>query len=141
MERISKKVSFVPKAPVAEVETATKNTLSTLSKWIPLLCAGAAAGVSIIALKEIKNVRRELMIVKKEQNPSANVELNNRMKSMEDQLKLLTDFIKNKDKVTKETEIIKNVVKEQPPVTIINNDEYEEVEVTDDETDEIEKIN
>ena len=124
------------KMKVPEVETVTKSTISNLSKWIPLLCAGAAAGVSIIALKEIKNVRKELMTLKKDQVKGPDTELIKRMKNMEDQLKILTDFIKNKETVTKESEVIKNVVKENNPVKIINNDEYEEVEVTDDEADQ-----
>ena len=124
------------KMKVPEVETVTKSTISNLSKWIPLLCAGAAAGVSIIALKEIKNVRKELMTLKKDQVKGPDTELIKRMKNMEDQLKILTDFIKNKETVTKESEVIKNVVKENNPIKIINNDEYEEVEVTDDEADQ-----
>ena len=146
MERISRKMSFTPKsmpsvhvaAAAPEIDTV-KTTASTLSKWIPLLCAGAAAGVSIIALKEIKNVRKELITLKREQNKEhpVNDELNKRMLAMEDQLKLLTDFIKNKEKVTKETEIIRNVVQTpQQPVKIINDEEYEEVEVTDDEAED-----
>jgi len=135
MERISKKMHFGAKvpSPVPFTETGTKSTLSTLSKWIPLLCAGAAAGVSIIALKEIKNVRKELIVLKKEQNSGVNTDIDKRMKSMEEQLKILADFIKNKETVTKESEIIRNVVKESSPVQIINNEEYEEIEVTDDE--------
>lgn len=128
MERISKKFK------VPEIETTT-TTISNLSKWVPLLCAAAAAGVSIIALKEIKNVRKELMTLKKEKTPDT--ELNKRMKNMEEQFKILTDYIKSKETVTKESEIIKNVVKENDVVNIINNDEYEEIEVTDDEEEEV----
>jgi hypothetical protein len=140
----------MPKSNI--VDSPTKTTISTLSKWIPLLCAGAAAGVSIIALKEIKNVRKELIILKKDQgSKSINDEMNKRMKTMEDQLKLLTDFI-TKDKVEKQSEVVKNVVKESNvpikiinkedtvPVKIINNDEYEEIEVTDDEAEETEEV-
>ena len=140
MERVMKHKISMPKTDI--LETPTKTTISTLSKWVPLLCAGAAAGVSIIALKEIKNVRKELMTFKKEQMPkNVSDELNKRMQMMEEQLKLLTDFIKNKDKVEKQSEVIKNVVKEsETPVKIINNEEYEEIEVTDDEAEETEEI-
>ena len=127
MDRMPK--SYKIKTP--EIENA-KTTISTLSKWIPLLCAGAAAGVSIIALKEIKNVRKELITLKKEQmSKNGNDELNKRMILMEDQFKILTDFIKNKE--SKQSEIIKNAVKESETIKVINSDEYEEVEVTDDE--------
>jgi hypothetical protein len=141
MERMMKHKMSMPKTPTIELESPTKTTISTLSKWIPLLCAAGAAGVSIIALKEIKNVRKELITLKKEQMPkNINEELNKRMQMMEEQLKLLTDFIKNKDKVEKQSEVIKNVVKEsETPIKIINNEEYEEIEVTDDEVDEAEE--
>ena len=146
MERSLKHKMSMPKSNI--VDSPTKTTIGTLSKWIPLLCAGAAAGVSIIALKEIKNVRKELIILKKDQgSKSINDEMNKRMKTMEDQLKLLTDFI-TKDKVEKQPEIVKNVVKESNvPIKIINkedkiinNDEYEEIEVTDDEAEETEEV-
>lgn len=139
MERVSKKMSF--KVPEIETVTATKTTISTISRWVPLICAGAAAGVSMIALKEIKNVRRELITLKKEQAKPVNDELGKRMQAMEDQLKILSEFIKNKESVSKESvNVIRNAVK--PPgeaVKIINGEEYEEVEVTDDEDDEIEE--
>ena len=45
MERTLKHKMSMPKTNVPEIITPTKTTLSTLSKWIPLLCAGAAAGV------------------------------------------------------------------------------------------------
>jgi hypothetical protein len=141
MERVSKKMSF--KVPEIETVTATsaKTTISTISRWVPLICAGAAAGVSMIALKEIKNVRRELITLKKEQAKPVNDELGKRMQAMEDQLKILSEFIKNKESVSKESvNVIRNAVK--PPgeaVKIINGEEYEEVEVTDDEDEEIEE--
>jgi hypothetical protein len=139
MERVSKKMSF--KVPEIETATVTKTTVSTLSKWIPLVCAGAAAGVSIIALKEIKNVRRELITLKKEQAKPVNDELSKRMQAMEDQLKILSEFIKNKESVSKESvNVIRNAVKPSgEDIKIINGEEYEEVEVTDDEADELEE--
>jgi len=135
MERVSKKMNF--KVPEVGTETAAKTTVSTLSRWIPLICAGAAAGVSIIALKEIKNVRRELITVKREQAKpqTVNDELSKRMQSMEEQLKILSEFIKNKEHVSKEATIIRNAVNPQTEtVNVINGEEeYEEVEVTDDD--------
>ena len=127
---MSRKVNF--KTPEIETEITS---LSNLSKWIPLLCAGAAAGISIIALKEIKNIRSELVTIKSTKN--GNGDLDKRMLMMEEQFKILTDFIKNKESVNKKSEIIKNAVRESENVNIINSDEYEEVEVTDDEVEEI----
>ena len=132
MDRIPKKVNF-PKVNfsdkiVPEIETAFT---SNLSKWLPLIAAGAAAGVSIIALKELKSVRNELNAIK--QGP--NEELSKRMQAMEDQLRTLTNFIKNKS----EPAIVKlNVKKEN--IRIINDEEYEEVEVTDDEAEEVAEV-
>lgn len=144
MDRVSKKMNFPsPKMPEIQTATVTKTTVSTLSRWVPLICAGAAAGVSIIALKEIKNVRRELITLKKEQaKPTAvNDELGKRMQAMEDQLKILSEFIKNKESVSKESvNVIRNAVKTPgEDIKIINGEEYEEVEVTDDEAEEVEE--
>jgi hypothetical protein len=130
-------------------------SLSNLYKWVPLLCAGAAAGVSIIALKELKDVRKELVSLKTEKFEDSG--LHKRLETLEDQIKIISEYIKNgtpqnyppppqpefynKSKVKAPT-IIKNAVPEQKKVTIINepeemeeNVEYEEVEVTDDEAD------
>ena len=51
---------------------ANKNVMATVSKWVPLICAGGAIGISIFALKEIKNTRRELINLKKEQYTAPN---------------------------------------------------------------------
>ena len=128
MDRIKKSVAFTDTP-----QTTTMTTPSNLSKWIPLICAGAAAGVSIIALQEIKNLRKEIGTIKA--NPAT--ELNNRIENMEQQLEMLTSFITNKKKVKKETNVIRQAVTpEPPPVQIINDEEYEEIEVTDDEAEE-----
>lgn len=128
MEKIKKPV--FTSTPSAEIQT------SSVTKWIPLIFAGVAAGISVIALHEIKNVRKELVAIKKDQNTNVTEEINKRIENMENQLKTLTDFITNKNKVQKDSSVIKNVVQETPEVNIINEDnedEYEEVEVTDDE--------
>ena len=129
MDRIKKTVAF-------DTPMTTTGT-STLSKWIPLICAGAAAGVSIIALQEIRNLRKEIGTIKTEKNPA--IELNKRMENMEEQLEMLSCFITNKKKVKKDTNVIRQAVTpEPPPVQIINDEEYEEIEVTDDEAEESE---
>jgi hypothetical protein len=129
MERLSRKMNFPKAPPTPEV---IDKVVPNVSRWLPLLCAGAAAGVSLIALKEIKSVRQELIVLKRENGGTG--ELNKRMQSMEEQLKILSDFIK---KGNGKSEVIKKAVKEEnPSVQIINNEEYEEVEVTDDESDE-----
>jgi len=135
MERIKKPI--FPKGIASDIEQVTQ---SSVSKWIPLICAGAAAGVSIIALQEIKKVRKELVIIKKEQCSSGvSDEVNKRMENIENQMKILTDYLKPQEKkVVKETtkEVMKEVIKEEPTIRIINNEEYEEIEVTDDEAGE-----
>jgi len=115
------------------------STLSSFSKWVPLICAGAAVGVSILALKEIKNVRKELFLMKKE-NISQNgqdPELSKKIELMDEQIRKITEYlVKKKDK----EQVVKNVMK-QKEVHIINNqqveigsdEELEEVEVTDDD--------
>ena len=133
MERL-KKTSF--HKPVS-MDTETVSKVSTMVKWIPLICAGAAVGVSMVALNEIKNIRKELVNVKSERFEPVNDELSKRMGNMEIQLKSLSDFIKNKQLPKPKQGVVKNVVKqEQPEIKIINDEEYEEVEVTDDEAEE-----
>ena len=61
--------------------------MSSFAKWVPLICAGAAVGVSVLALKEIKNVRKELMSLKKDSIgnvvPSTSPELTKKMELMD----------------------------------------------------------
>ena len=146
MEKLRRPTFKVPE--LADPTVVVPQT-STFIKWIPLICAGAAASVSIVALQEIRKLRKEIMIIKNEPAVSeANELLSKRMESMESQLKCLTDFIKNRNEVDKEVEkvkttrsvqepkaFIKNAVPQtpEPVITIINDEEYEEVEVTDDE--------
>lgn len=119
MERVK-----LPKVKSLDIEAP-----NNLSRWIPLICAGAAAGVSILALKEIKNVRAELTTIKKE---SLSDDINKRMIAMEAQLNGLSEFIKAKTDIPPD-HVIKQAVKKPNNVTIINDEEYEEIEVTDDE--------
>lgn len=134
------------KVPEVANPTAVVPTTNTIGKWVPLICAGAAATISIIALQEIRKLRKEILLIKKEPVVSETNELlSKRMESMEQQLKSLTDFIKNRNQVDTEIEkvktgldpkaFIKNAVAPapEPVITIINNEEYEEIEVTDDD--------
>ena len=118
-------------------DVPSKNMVNNLSKWVPLICASAAFGISIIALKEIKNVRKELNL-KKTDNP----DLDKKFQTIDEQLIKITEYIKNNKQPS---EIIKNAVKASSPkknIKIINepepvvSDEFEEVEVTDSDEDE-----
>jgi len=137
---MSKKVCELPKTAV----TGTTTTLSNFSKWVPLICAGAAVGVSILALKEIKNVRKELIIMKKEsvQGPlqTVDTELSKKVEMMDEQLRKITEYLvkKKEPKQTKrENKPVLKDVKEPVDVNIINSspedEEVEYIEVTDDE--------
>ena len=121
-------------------------TVSDFSKWIPLICAGAAVGVGIIALKEIKNIRKELILVKTDIPKPQPLQQDPRFEIMDTQLKKITEYLKN----NQSSGIIKNAVKKSnfKKVKIINEpepepapvqedpEEFEEVEVTDSESDE-----
>jgi hypothetical protein len=96
MDRISRKMPLPTRTPVT-LETATldnKKMMGSISKWVPLICAGGAVALSIIALKELKNTRKEIMLLKKETFGGNNEEISKRMENMEEQLRTLTDFIK-----------------------------------------------
>jgi hypothetical protein len=153
-KRMSRGMDFSTPTPVpvasiggSEIKTAT----SILSKWVPLICAGAAVGVSVMALKEIKNVRKELIMLKKEGNSSKSGkdELATKMELMDEQLRKITAYLANQNKSNSKTNsktkstIIKEAVKNKlDNVKIINSEDAEnegsdeeevEVEVTDDE--------
>jgi hypothetical protein len=140
MERM-KRPSFSPKFSQPEASGVSLPSSTVVTRWIPLMCAGAAACVSIVALHEIKNMRKEIVSLKKEQSGSLNEQINKRMETMEGQLKLLADFVQNRENINKESNIMRNVLnEEQPDIHIINGEEYEEVEVTDDEEDEVNEV-
>ena len=148
MEKMSRKPTFKVPPGVIERSTLTaKSPLSGISKWVPLICAGTAIGVSMLALKEIKNTRRELILLKKEQYTAPNNDkLEKKIELLEKQLSKVTEFLKTQSRAPpppppppqrKKPEVVKNVVPTPPAdVKIINEEEYEEVEVTDDEEEE-----
>lgn len=138
--------------PVAEVKSTV---LSNVAKWVPLICAGAAVGVSIIALKEIHNMRKEMA---KPVPTGTDQQLKAKIENMEIQLNKISEFLKTKTEVKLPVklpvkipvklpvekksldEVIKNAVESQTGINLINEkfdtDLYEEVEVTDSESEE-----
>ena len=139
--------SPIPTMPIQVIQKSD-DVMKMAAKWIPLICAGAAIGVSVIALKEIHNTRKELMNLKKEQlvpTGNGNEILGKKMELMESQLGKITEYLRNSQRPmgppppVRREEIIKKAVSPQPEEVIIINeqpdqDEYEEIEVTDDET-------
>ena len=108
-----------------EILSNKNKMLGNLSKWIPLVCAGAAVGVSILALKEIKNVRRELIELKNDQivnvpnlaTQSFDPELLKRIELMDEQIVKISKYLgtqQNKEKKPK----IKKVINEEPEIIL-----------------------
>jgi hypothetical protein len=120
------------------IDIDTEKKMSALAKWVPLICAGAAVGVSVIALKEIKNVRKEMLLLKKEQMSSTDSGLSKRIEMMEKQLNIMNEYLKNQSGGKCEP-IIKNAVKNEEINVINDEEEYEEVEVTDEDEPEEEQ--
>ena len=121
-----------PKVP----EIVSKS--SSITKFLPFLCAGAAVGVSILALKELKKFKAEIVLVKnQQQSVKTDPVLTKKLELLEDQLKRINLFLANKN--SPRNGVMKNVLKTEIPkeVKIINepeeNVEYEEVEVTEEE--------
>jgi len=157
--------SGIPKMPIPTVPTVNQETLlkstrggSTVTKFLPFLCAGAAVGVSILALKELKKIKAEMVLVKNQQNnvqvvkQTTDPALSKKLENLEEQLKRVNLYLVNKNSPRNDSKIIKNVLKTEIPkeVKIINEEpvfvpanneeiEYEEVEVTDDEDPEEEE--
>ena len=137
-------VSSIPNVP--KVSENIKS--SVVMKWLPFICAGAAVGVSILALKELTKIKSEMILLKNQQTNVVKTDptLNLKMDQLEEQLKKINEYLMNNN--PKNPKIIKNVISDLPKeVTIINEsedngnngnngDEYEEIEVTDDEEDE-----
>jgi hypothetical protein len=161
MERTKVKFSkpVVQVANIGEpVVNSGKNVMGTIAKWVPLICAGTAIGVSVLALKEIKNTRKELYALKKEKiTGGTNEVLEKKMEALEQQLNKITEFLKNQNnkpptqpvkpvitknvippKVPEEVKIINSPVaaKKNDPVEQESDVEYEEVEVTDSESED-----
>lgn len=96
-----KKISSTP--PSNNISTTTvgpkKDLVGSIVKWIPLLFAGAAVGVSILALKEIKNVRKELISLKKEsmsnvkENQLGDPEFLKRIELMDEQIRKISKYL------------------------------------------------
>lgn len=125
--------------------TTTASGISAFSKWVPLICAGAAVGVSVLALKEIKNLRKELIVMKKESLSGSSTDdgLSKQVERMDEQLRKITEYLVKQKKVKepknvveqKESKVVRNVSPE-PAVNVVNDSDDEEVEyveVTDDE--------
>ena len=151
--------SAVPKMPTTTVPTppvqvSSKAGGSTITKFLPFICAGAAVGVSILALKELKKIKAEMVLVKTQQNTvqtkvGTDPVLSKKLEQLEEQLKRVNLFLANQSSQRSNAsggKIIKNALKSEIPkeVKIINEEvvpanseevEYEEVEVTDDEED------
>jgi len=135
----------VKKVKTPELDILEKKM--NITKWIPFICAGAAIGVGIIALKEIKNVREELLTLKQIKPDSTTLLC---MERMQTQISSLNERISKNNiskfqptvvdvKEEKKNNIIKNATVIEKEVNIINEDdgdEYEEIEVTDDELEE-----
>lgn len=129
------KVPDIPKTPEISIKSSSSN------KWIPFIFAGAAVGISILAIKQMKNLKKELLAVKKEQlMNNENVELQQKINQLETNIHKMNQQILNQKP---KSNIIRNVVPPQipPDIKIINepdteeNIEYEEVEVTDSDQD------
>jgi hypothetical protein len=128
-------IPSIPEIPKLSVKDST-----FVTKWLPFICAGTAVGVSVLALKELKKIKSEMVVLKNQPTNVKDPELSKKMDRFELELKKMNEFLMNNN--GKNPKIIKNILKsqEQTPkkVKIINepeedNVEYEEVEVTDDE--------
>jgi hypothetical protein len=141
-------VSSIPEVPTGNSKVMTetvKNTANVLAKWVPLICAGTAVGVSIIALKEIKNVRKEVLLMKKEQLVSVNnTELTEKIERMDEQLRRITEYLTNQNKMKPENNTIpkkqknskKNPVQDEKIINQVLPKKMDKVNIINDEPDE-----
>jgi len=141
-------VNTTNSSPTSIASLENKNLVGAFAKWMPILFAGAAVGVSIIALKEIKNVRKDLIALKKEQlsntetdkkNPD-NADIIKKMELMDEQIRKISNYLasleNNKKSAPKQenTTFIKKVineVKETPTPEVTNNTNSTDNNITD----------
>jgi anion-transporting ArsA/GET3 family ATPase len=135
---MSKKMPLPTKQPISDIKI--EKVGSVVTKWVPFICAGAAVGISILALRELKKIKKEMESLKNQKtvNTVTDPAISKKMEQLEEQLKMINQYLMNNN--SKNPKIIKNAVKTEIPDTIkiINeqpedNVEYEVVEVTDDE--------
>jgi len=133
-----KSFSKVSTSTTPQPVTTEKSMLSGITRWAPLLLAGAAVGVSVIAIKEIKNVRKELNVMKKADN---NTELIKRMELMDQQLMKISEFLANQTKppVTNSTKGPSVPKKKQKPDSIKKNEYPVDVNIINEEPKEVSK--
>lgn len=127
---------------IPKTDFSIKTLENPLIKWIPLICAGTAIGVGIIALKEIKNVRKDLILMKKEQ---VNSEVTDKIERMDEQLRKITEYLTNQNKskpTNSKNENVINQALKKNVVNIINDDvdDSEREELSDDEKEELVEV-
>ena len=150
-----------PKVPQIP-ETLTKSK-TTITKFLPFICAGAAVGVSILALKELKKIKSEMVLVKHQQTtnqnkPATTVDpvVSKKMEQLEEQLKRVNLYLANKNAPRSNAngnKIIKNVLKVDVPddIKILNDNPPPtprvfpangniEIDIEDDEVIEYEEV-
>ena len=102
-----------------------KTGASVVTKFIPFICAGAAVGVSILALKELKKIKNEMLLVKNKQSTVNNnvvktdPELIKKMDRFETEFKKINEYLMNNN--PKNPKIIKNVLKIRYFITLYNH--------------------
>ena len=127
MSKLPKKSIPVSDLPGTELLSSGSETLL---KWAPLVCAGVALGIGVLALTEIRSMKEELMGVRKEKTDLTDI--TKKFDDLDVQMKRMNEYLTKKDK----NPVVKSVVKPEIPKepNVINEQyEYEEVEVTDDE--------
>ena len=150
--------SNIPTNNSLQIKEESSTIISTVYKYSPLIFATIAVGVGIIALKEIKNVRKELSTFKKEQSslkPQSDPSLIKKLEAMDEQIKKISKYLssieKSKSKSIKKElpDNTNNNIKKEPVLNTESKElpkpssdikelkdediEYEYEEVTDDE--------
>ena len=80
---------------IPKKEIIPSNISNAINRWVPLLLSATAIGVTIIALKEIKNVRKELVNFKKEsfENNPSDPNIIKKMEMMDEQIRKISKYI------------------------------------------------
>ena len=121
---------------VSLVDQPKGSGVSTLTKWMPLACAGAALGLGIIAIKEMRSMKAQVIEIKKNNSPSS--DLTQRMEAMDLQIRKISGFLAAQQQSRDGSAGPPKPVDKKPVKRVINDNKSDEEVV--EETEETEYV-
>jgi hypothetical protein len=118
-------------------QLSAPSTESVIIKWLPLIAAGGALGVSLYMLREIQKIKKETIKI----NSTGGMTKNQvkQVEAMDDQLRKISGFLSRQFPSPNESnKVAKDTVEDEEEEEEVEVEEVE-VETTDDEVEENEE--